>query len=1007
MSPPLRPLILWLLLCRAPAQEPGVLPQVQTFAGPEMAGQTIALATDDSGRLYLSCTQRWLRDAVNPDAGESAVCLTDRDRDGRADVRTVIADGFNAARDGPAGGILPLRGGVLFGCSPSLWRLVDDNADLRSDRRLPLLTGFGVRSGTSLPGLRAITEGPDGWIYFTAAARGCHVPAVEGPRYVIPDSGAVFRCRPDGEDLELLATGLHDPAGIVVDGRGRIFVADAAPDQQFTRLLQVLPGADFGWNKNLPERDVFKEGVRPSWMLPELAVINRRATGLVIAPVLQDIARLPVLLMADGRSDGGVVPLTLTANETAFAVTVGTPLWQGTAQGLATGPDGAVFWADWGSGIAADASSRICRLPPGEGAEAWSEAAALLAAPLPANNLPALLEHGLPLVRRRAREALAARGFVEALDPFTRTAKRSPSMPARLNALWGLATLARSEPMLLNEVLLLFTSAEPDIRALAVRIAGEVPGDVPAGGLVAMLRDTSPDVRIEAAVAVARLRPAGSAEALATAMTASADDEPALRHALTYALSCVLTPAELAALGTGTSALRVKTAAVHALRRHRAAELAAFLDSAEPAIIAAAAEAISDGAVTPAFPALAASLSQCAAHPELIQPGFVRRGLAAAYYCGTPEAVGAVAGIAALPAEALSPELRAAVLTTLARWDVKPQENPVPGSPDSPLPRPWGIARPHLLRLQPDIMASQPGVDKLAAAVGNNELSSAAHIDALQQLAAAQPARALEICRGMMPGRGTAALRASARTIIMRLDGDSSYGQINEALAAGSPQEMQAVLVLAQRFDSKQSDAFWLELGRKFLAGLIAPEARLEVLEGLSRRDVATRGKFRRLLETVDAAYDEETDQLARWRICETGGDPDKGRIVFETGLQANCTACHSLRGHGGTTAPELDGVASRLNRGQLLAALVRPSARIATGYGEVTVALQDGVSHHGILRYRDDATLLLATDKGARRLNAGAVTSLSQPVSPMPSMSTILTPREIRDLVAWLETLK
>src|SRR5436190_1078493 len=133
MSPSLRIAFLRLLLCGAAAR---VSPaqSVQTFAGPEMAGQTMAMAVDDGGRLYLSCTQRWLRDAVKPEAGESAVCLIDRDGDGRADARTVIADGFNAPLDGPAGGILPLQsGGVLFGCSPSLWRLVDDDSDMRAD----------------------------------------------------------------------------------------------------------------------------------------------------------------------------------------------------------------------------------------------------------------------------------------------------------------------------------------------------------------------------------------------------------------------------------------------------------------------------------------------------------------------------------------------------------------------------------------------------------------------------------------------------------------------------------------------------------------------------------------------------------------------------------------------------------------------------------------------------------------------------------------------------------
>ena len=1008
MSLSLRAAVLWLVLCPVAAQEPP-RPSVQTFAGPELAGQAVALATDDRGRLYLSCTQRWLREAASPEMSESAVCLTDRDGDGHADTRTVIADGFSAPVDGPAGGILPLHsGGVLFGCSPTLWRLADDDADLRADRRLPLLNGIGTQPGMSIPGLRAITEGPDGWIYFTASARGCHIQTAEGPRYAVRDSGAVFRCLPDGANLEMLATGLHDPAGIAVDGRGRVFVADAAPEQTSTRILQVLPGADFGWSSTLPGRAVFTPGNRPAWMLPELGILPGRATGLIVAPVLNETTRLPALIMADGRTGGGVIPLSLTGTGPVLSVAAGAPLWQGGAvSGLTAAPDGSLLWADWGAGFSATATSRILRLPPAGNMVSWKASADLLADSLQSKDIPALLEDVHPLVQRRAREALTARGFLEALDPLTRTAKRARSLPARLNALWGLAALARSEPVLVNEVLLFFTSAEPDIRTLAVHLTGELQGDVPAGSILAMLRDESLDVRTEAALAIARLHPPSSANALKAALIACGDDERFLRHALTYALSRVLLPAEITLIGSEASSLRVKAAAVQALRMLRSAELGAFLKEDDPAIVRAAATAITDGGVTPAFPALALSLRRCAEHPALLEPGFVRSTLLAAHYCGTPEAAEAVADFAGLVTEKVPGELRAAAVATLSAWDVPAGKFPVPGSIESPLPRPAGVARPHLLRLQPDTARTQPGVEKLAAAIADAKLSDAARIDALQQLAALQPAKALEISRAMMPGNGTAALRASARTIIMKLDANASYTQLNEAIATGSPQEMQAVIAVARRFDSKHAEAAWLDLGKQFLAGHIAPEARLEVLEGLTQRDLATRGKFRRLLETIEAAYDEEADPLARWRLCESGGDPDKGRIVFETSLEANCTDCHSLRGHGGNGAPELDGVASRLNREQLLASLIRPSSRIATGYGEVTITLDDSTSHHGILRQRDDSILLLSTPLGPRRLPAAAVQSISPPVSPMPSMSTLLTPREVRDLLAWLETLK
>ncbi len=1007
--------------------------ELPAFAGEDLAGQPLALAVDDAGRVYLSCTgrafgrgvpdisgnapllrgdaavfsleerssllRRWEESgawkAPGPEAAEAAVCLADKDGDGRADERVVLAGEFHDALDGPAGGILPLAGGaVLFACTPSLWRLEDDNGDSRADRRLPLLTGFGIRTGNGWPGLQALTEGPDGWIYFTAGRRGCRVTSAEGERFCVENSGAVFRMQPDGSQLELLATGLDEPAGIAVDLRGRVFVADTAPESGSTRVLHVLPGEDFT-----------APGAAPLLTIPCLA------TGFIIAPAVAATSPLPSFLLADGRNGGAVIPLTFSGSSEMPALTPGAPLWQGAAVcGLAAAPDGCVLWPEWGPGLTPKATVRIHRLPPREHPDIWKTAAPLLAkriASLPAEEWPALLEHPHPLVRQRAREALTKLGYQEALDLFARTAKRSPSLPARLNAVWGLAALGRTTPMLLNEVVLLFTSSEPDVRALAVRIIGESGGEAPVADIVQLLRDPAPQVRMEAALALARLRPHGTGGELAAALHRCGDSDPALRHALTFALSRCAAPAEIAARGRETDSPWLKPAAVAALRMMRAAEAADFLDDGNPAIVHAAARAIYDTRILPGFPALAAALSRCAEQPALVESEFVRRALAAAWRTGTPEAAASVAAFAALPDSSVPPALRSMAVETLQSWDAPPDIDPVHGRFDPPLARPPGLARAHLEELQPGTDNAKPAVEPLVAAFENRKLTAAARLDALEQLAALQPAKALELARALLPDHGTAALRAGARTLIMRLDSADSYTQLNAALQSGSVPEMQATLTLAQRFDSKQSDAFWTGLGKRFLDDKLHPAVRLEVWEGLQLRDVAPRGPYRRLLETAEAALDEAADPLARWRMCETGGDPDKGRFLFETGRTLNCTACHSLRGRGGVSGPELDGVASRLDRAQLLAALVQPGSLIAPGFGKVTLTLQDGTELTGLLRRRDETSLLLATPHGPRRIAAGTVKAVSAPVSPMPSAASLLTPREIRDLLAWLETLK
>jgi mono/diheme cytochrome c family protein len=73
---------------------------------------------------------------------------------------------------------------------------------------------------------------------------------------------------------------------------------------------------------------------------------------------------------------------------------------------------------------------------------------------------------------------------------------------------------------------------------------------------------------------------------------------------------------------------------------------------------------------------------------------------------------------------------------------------------------------------------------------------------------------------------------------------------------------------------------------------------------------------------------------------------------------------CHAIQGTGGNAAPALDGVATRGDARYLLHSLIEPNEQVVVGYA-----------------------------------NAGA--------SAMPSMQGVLSDSEIRDVVAYLRTLK
>ena len=91
-----------------------------------------------------------------------------------------------------------------------------------------------------------------------------------------------------------------------------------------------------------------------------------------------------------------------------------------------------------------------------------------------------------------------------------------------------------------------------------------------------------------------------------------------------------------------------------------------------------------------------------------------------------------------------------------------------------------------------------------------------------------------------------------------------------------------------------------------------------------------------------------------------------------------------------------------------LLESLLNPSAQITTGYGLVAVTLKDGTEISGTLaRETPSAVTVRLFDGQQRILPLAEIARRSAPVSVMPPMQGILQPREIRDVVGYLASLK
>jgi quinoprotein glucose dehydrogenase len=184
--------------------------------------------------------------------------------------------------------------------------------------------------------------------------------------------------------------------------------------------------------------------------------------------------------------------------------------------------------------------------------------------------------------------------------------------------------------------------------------------------------------------------------------------------------------------------------------------------------------------------------------------------------------------------------------------------------------------------------------------------------------------------------------------------------------------------------------------------GKLAPEIQLDVAEAArASKDPALIARLDKLTSGRAGAKPVET-----FADALRGGDARRGARVAFNAPAAQCTRCHTFGGPGANVGPSLSGVASRLSREQLLEALVDPSARIAPGFGPVQLTLKSGKKLFGTLK-EETATHVVVDAGGDQRVAKSDIAQRTNGPSAMPPMGTLLTRREIRDVVEYLSTLK
>tara|TARA_R110000868_G_scaffold161699_4_gene392494 strand:+ start:9555 stop:12974 length:3420 start_codon:yes stop_codon:yes gene_type:complete len=970
--------------------------------------------------------------------------LEDQNASGYANVATRIVNDFNEEKSDVAGALLVRKNDMFVGIAPDMWRITDEDGDGIMNDKTSISHGYGVHIGFGGHGMSGAIEGPDGRIYWGIGDIGANITTADGTHHKYPNQGVIVRSNPDGSDFEVFAAGVRNTHEFVFDEYGNIITADNDGDHrgESERLVYIVEGSDAGWRSNWqygkytdPKNNEYNVWMDeklfvPRWenqaayIIPPIMNFHNGPTGMAYNPgtALGKEWKNKFFLVefVGNPSRSHIWSFDLKPKGASFELNKEQDILSGILPtGIRFAPDGALYIADWMNGWDTKNYGRVWKLDVSENKNDLKaerkETERLMTLDYTdqsADELVQFLSYPDMRIRQKAQFELADRDN-KGQKAFTTAISQKENQLARVHGIWGIGQLARIKLERAEPLLELLKDSDPEIVAQAAKTLGDVKYSKAGKDLISLLGHQNARVRFFAAQAIGRIAEKNAVQPLLNMLEANNDEDLYLRHAAVLALTRIGESAPIIALAESNNrSLRI--AAVLVLRRLQHEKLALFLKDQDEYIVTEAARAINDDwSIEPALPALASLLKE----ERFTSEPLLRRSINAALRVGGDKELDLLIDFARRTT--VSSTLRGEALAAIGTWASPSVLDRVDGRYRGEINRDAIAVKQKIEKYIPEFLKDK-NPDILVAAA---KTISSLKIDGYNaQLAT------------IMKSHNSPEVRSA---MLMAL-GDLHYTKIEEAMRIGMADKDRNVRTVAVGLVTQvdiPKEKLPAIVEPIFKSGSIAEQQKMlsvlgemplekskDVLSALIKQGnnkKLSNGVILDLTEAVEATQSKELiaemgnlkahgDGLDAYSETLNGGNRRAGYDYFITNSTGQCIRCHAVGGAGGSVGPALDNIGNLLSREQILEALINPSARLSPGYGMVTVTLKDGQTVTGILEEETNDELILKTsDAEPMEIALSRIEKRQNMASGMPPMGTIMSKREIRDVIEYLSGMK